>query len=189
LEKIPIGKPIDNIKLYVIKENRLLPIGEAGELCISGVGLARGYLKNSELTNDKFVENPFLPGQKMYKTGDIARWLPDGNIEYLGREDHQVKIRGLRIELDEIENTIREYPPIEDCIVTVKKYSESIILIIAYIVCRGEIVVEDLKKYLKMYLPDYMIPNHFIEIDQIPLTSSGKADRKALPEPVINVKK
>jgi surfactin family lipopeptide synthetase A len=189
LEKIPIGKPIDNIKLYVIKDNRLLPIGEAGELCISGVGLARGYLRNSELTNDKFVENPFLPGQKMYKTGDMARWLPDGNIEYLGREDHQVKIRGLRIELDEIENTIREYPIIDDCIVTVKKYSESIILIIAYIVCKGERVVEDLKKYLKMYLPDYMIPNHFIEIDQIPLTFSGKADRKALPEPVINVKK
>ena len=113
-------------------------MNDEGELCICGVGLARGYINKPELTNEKFVDNPFLPGEKMYKTGDIARWLPDGNVEYLGREDHQVKIRGLRIELGEIESTIREYKDIKDCIVTVKQYSENIILIIAYIVCRQD---------------------------------------------------
>ncbi|MBE0572734.1 MAG: amino acid adenylation domain-containing protein [Ignavibacteriaceae bacterium] len=187
-DKVPIGKPIDNIKFYVIKEGQLQSIGETGELCISGVGLARGYINNPDLTNEKFVDNPFLPGEKMYKTGDIARWLPDGNIEYLGREDHQVKIRGLRIELGEIETTIREFIGVQDCIVTVKKFSENIILIIAYIVWRAELNIDGLKNNLKKYLPEYMIPNHFIELDQIPLLPNGKADRKSLPEPILNVK-
>ncbi len=187
-EKIPIGKPIDNIKLHIIKNDRQPAIGETGELCIAGVGLARGYLNNLDLTNEKFVDNPVNPGERMYRTGDIAQWLPDGNVEYLGREDHQVKIRGLRIELGEIETTIRDYPAIKDCITIVKQYSESIVLIIAYIVCKEELKIEDLKKYLKKYLPDYMVPNHFEKLDQLPLTPNGKADRKALPEPVINVK-
>lgn len=187
-DKVPIGKPIDNIKFYVIKEGQLQSIGETGELHISGIGLARGYINNLDLTNEKFVDNPFLPGEKMYKTGDIARWLPDGNIEYLGREDHQVKIRGLRIELGEIETTIREFIGVQDCIVTVKKFSENIILIIAYIVWRAELNIDGLKNNLKKYLPEYMIPNHFIELDQIPLLPNGKADRKSLPEPILNVK-
>lgn len=187
-EKIPIGKPIDNIKLHIIKNDRQTAIGETGELCIAGVGLARGYVNNPDLTREKFTDNPINPGERIYRTGDVARWLPDGNIEYLGREDHQVKIRGLRIELGEIETTIRDYPAIKDCITIVKQYSESIVLIIAYIVCKEELEIEDLKKYLKKYLPDYMIPNHFEKLGQIPLTPNGKADRKALPEPVINIK-
>jgi acyl-coenzyme A synthetase/AMP-(fatty) acid ligase len=157
-------------------------------LCIAGVGLARGYLNDAVRTAEKFTDNPANPGERIYRTGDIARWLPDGNIEYLGREDHQVKIRGLRIELGEIENTIREYPGISDCAAVVKKYSENIILIVAYVVCKSDLEVEGLKRYLKKHLPDYMIPNRFEKIDEMPLTPSGKADRTVLPEPVIELR-
>ena len=182
-EKVPIGRPIHNTKLYVIRDGRQVAVGEAGELCIAGVGLARGYLNNQALTDEKFVDNPGNPGERIYRTGDVARWLPDGNIEYLGREDHQVKIRGLRIELGEIENTIRDCPGITDCVCVARKYSENVILIIAYLVCKSEVEIDGLKQYLKKYLPDYSIPNHFEMLDKMPLTPSGKADRKALPEP------
>jgi amino acid adenylation domain-containing protein len=186
-DNIPIGRPIHNIKLYVIRDGQQVAIGEPGELCIAGIGLARGYLNNATLTDEKFTDNPANPSERIYRTGDVARWLPDGNLEYLGREDNQVKIRGLRIELGEIENTIREYPGITDCVALVKKYSEHIILIITYLVCKSDLEVEGLKRYLKKHLPDYMIPNRFEKIDEIPLTPSGKADRKALPEPVIQM--
>jgi acyl-coenzyme A synthetase/AMP-(fatty) acid ligase len=145
-------------------------------------------LNNPTLTNERFIDNPANPGERIYLTGDIARWLPDGNVEYLGREDYQVKIRGLRIELGEIENTIRRYPDITDCVTLVKKYSENIIFIIAYMVCKSDLHIEELKRYLRKHLPDYMIPNHFQKIDEMPLTSSGKVDRKALPEPVIQMR-
>jgi D-alanine--poly(phosphoribitol) ligase subunit 1 len=187
-ETVPIGKPIHNIKLYVIRDGRQMAVGEAGELCIAGVGLARGYLKNQTLTDEKFVDNPCHLGERIYRTGDVARWMPDGNIEYFGREDHQVKIRGLRIELGEIENTIRDCPGVADCVCVVRKYSENIILIIAYLVCRSEVDVSGLKQYLKKYLPDYSIPNHFVILDKMPLTPNGKADRNALPEPIIQMK-
>jgi D-alanine--poly(phosphoribitol) ligase subunit 1 len=179
---VPIGQPIDNITLHIIREGRRVGIGEAGELCIAGVGLARGYLNNTSLTDEKFTDNPVNPGERIYRTGDVARWLPDGNIEYLGREDHQVKIRGLRIELGEIENTIREYPGVADCVAVTKRYSESVIFIVAYLVYRDELHVENLKRFLSARLPDYMVPSHFKKIPEIPLTPSGKADRKALPE-------
>jgi D-alanine--poly(phosphoribitol) ligase subunit 1 len=185
-ENIPIGRPIYNTRLYVIRDGRQVAIGEAGELCIAGIGLARGYLNNAGLTDQKFIDNPAKSGERIYRTGDIARWLPDGNLEYLGREDHQVKIRGLRIELGEIENTIREYPGITDCVGLVKKYSENIILIIAYVICESDLELEGLKQYLKKRLPDYMVPNRFERIDEMPLTPSGKADRNALPEPMIS---
>ena len=185
-ETVPIGRPIHNIRLYVIRDGRQVAVGETGELCIAGVGLARGYLNNQALTNEKFVDNPAHPGERIYRTGDVARWLPDGNIEYLGREDHQVKIRGLRIELGEIENTIRECPGIADCVCVARKYSENVILIIAYLVCKSEVAIDSLKQYLKKHLPDYSIPNHFVILDKMPLTPNGKADRKALPEPVFN---
>jgi D-alanine--poly(phosphoribitol) ligase subunit 1 len=187
-ETIPIGRPIDNIRLYVLREGRQAAIGETGELCIAGVGLARGYLNNAALTAEKFSDNPVNPGERIYHTGDVARWMPDGNIEYLGREDHQVKIRGLRIELGEIENTIREYPGISDCVTVVKKYSENVILIIAYVVCRAEVDFESLKRHVKAVLPDYMVPHRFEKLDRMPVTASGKADRKALPEPVIEAR-
>ncbi len=182
-DRIPIGRPIHNTRMHVIKDGRPATIGEPGELCIAGVGLARGYLGNPALTAEKFTDNPLAPGERIYRTGDVARWLPDGNIEYLGREDHQVKIRGLRIELGEIENTIREFPGVADCVVVVKRYSESVILIIAYIVERGPFEDAALKSHLRQRLPDYMVPNHFQRIAEIPLSATGKADRKALPEP------
>ena len=184
IEAIPIGRPIDNTKLYIIKDGVQTLIGEPGELCIAGVGLARGYLNNPALTAEKFTDNPANHGERIYRTGDIARWLPNGNIEYLGREDHQVKIRGLRIELGEIENTVREYPGVTDCVALVKKHSESVVLIVAHLVCKSDLEIDSLKAYLKKLLPDYMIPNRFERIAEIPLTPSGKADRTALAERV-----
>ena len=185
-QNIPIGRPIHNIRLYIIRDGQQMAIGEPGELCIAGIGLARGYLNNTVLTDEKFTDNPINPGERVYRTGDVARWLPDGNIEYLGREDHQVKIRGLRIELGEIESTIRQYPGITDCVALVKQYSENIILIVAYVICRSDLELEGLKDYLKKHLPEYMIPNRFQKIDEMPRMPSGKVDRKALPEPVIS---
>jgi amino acid adenylation domain-containing protein len=184
-EVIPIGRPIDNIKFYIVRGTQQVGIGENGELLIAGVGLARGYINNPALTSERFTVNPVNPAERVYYTGDIARWLPDGNVEYLGREDHQVKIRGLRIELGEIENRVREYPGIVDCVSVTKKYSESVILIIAYLVAKEGVAIEDLKRYLARHLPDYMVPNHFERIPEMPLTPSGKADRKALPNPQI----
>ncbi|HEY1892832.1 MAG TPA: amino acid adenylation domain-containing protein [Steroidobacteraceae bacterium] len=180
---VPIGRPIDNTKLYIIREGKQVAIGEVGELCLAGVGLARGYVNSKALTEEKFTDNPANPGERIYRTGDIARWLPDGNVEYLGREDHQVKIRGLRIELGEIENTIRQYAGVVDCVTVVKRYSETVILIVAFIVSREDLRLDELKAFLKTRLPDYMVPNHFQPIAEIPLTPTGKADRKALPEP------
>jgi amino acid adenylation domain-containing protein len=185
LEAIPIGRPIHNTRFYVIKDGRPAAIGEAGELCIAGIGLARGYVNNAALTGEKFTDNPVNPGERIYRTGDLARWLPDGNVEYLGREDHQVKIRGLRIELGEIENTIREYPGVVDCVAQVQRHSESVVLIVAYVVWKAGLERDGLKEFLKQRLPDYMVPNRFETIDGIPLTPSGKADRKALPQSVI----
>jgi surfactin family lipopeptide synthetase A len=180
--RIPIGRPIQNIRAYIIKDGKPASIGETGELCLAGVGLARGYLNNVQLTNERFLEHPAVPGERIYCTGDVARWLPDGNIEYLGREDQQVKIRGLRIELGEIENNIRTFPGVADCVVITKKYSESIDLIISYLVCKQDIDVDALKQHLRRNLPEYMVPGHFEKISQVPLNSNGKADRKALPE-------
>jgi acyl-coenzyme A synthetase/AMP-(fatty) acid ligase len=185
LDVVPIGRPIQNIRLYVIRDGRQAAIGETGELCIAGVGLARGYLNNPSLTGEKFTDNPINPGERIYRTGDVARWLDDGNVEYFGREDSQVKIRGLRIELGEIENTLREHPQVADCVAAVRRHSESVAIIVAYVVGKAGLDVDGLKPFLKKRLPDYMVPSVIQCIEAIPLTSSGKADRKALPEPVL----
>jgi len=166
----------------VLREGRQVAIGEAGDLCIAGAGLARGYLNNAALSAEKFTDNPVRPGERIYWTGDLARWRHDGNLEYLGREDQQVKIRGLRIELGEIENTIRGYPGIVECAVAVRQHSESVAVIVAYAVCRASVEVDALRAFLKRQLPDYMVPHRFEILDELPLTSSGKVDRKALPE-------
>jgi D-alanine--poly(phosphoribitol) ligase subunit 1 len=186
-EIVPIGRPIDNTRFYIIKNDRGVALGETGELCIGGVGLARGYLNNPGLTRDKFV-NSLAAGERIYRTGDNARWRSDGNIEYLGREDGQVKIRGLRIELGEIENTIRDFPRVSDCAAAVKQCSENIVFIIAYVVGKEGLELSELENYLKRQLPGYMVPNRLEKIDRIPLSPSGKADRKALPEPVIQAR-
>lgn len=182
-ESIPIGRPIDNTRLYILQDGRQTAIGDPGELCIAGVSLARGYLNNPALTADKFIDNPVRPGERIYRTGDVARWLPDGNVEYLGRKDDQVKIRGLRIELGEIENAIRSFPEVSDCVTVVKRYSETVVLIVAYLVCKPQLDTKQLKQYLKDQLPAFMVPSHFERLEKMPLTASGKADRSALPEP------
>jgi len=185
LDRVPIGRPIQNIRAHIIRDGKLVSVGETGELCLAGVGLARGYLNNPQLTHERFLESPAAPGERIYRTGDLARWLPDGNIEYLGREDHQVKIRGLRIELGEIENNIRAFPGMVDCVVTTQEYSETIVLIVAYLVCKQRMDLDLLKQHLQRYLPDYMVPDHFERISQLPLTPNGKTDRRALPAPTI----
>ncbi len=183
-DNIPIGKPIANTQIYIInKENKLQPIGIPGELCIAGEGIARGYLNRDELTADKFIENPFAKGQKLYKTGDLARWLPDGNVEFLGRIDNQVKIRGYRIELGEIETRILSYEGMEDAIVIAREEESGNSYLCAYISGIREFAITELREHLSKELPEYMIPTYFIQLDKLPLTANGKVDRKALPEP------
>ncbi|MHB1392564.1 MAG: amino acid adenylation domain-containing protein [Clostridia bacterium] len=181
---VPIGKPIDNIKLYIIdKDSKLQPVGVPGELCIAGDGLARGYINKPELTSEKFVENPFKLGARMYKTGDLAKWLPDGNIEFLGRIDHQVKIRGFRIELGEIENQLLSHKDIREAVVAAKEDGSGSKYLCAYIAADRQIAVRELMEQLSKELPSYMIPSFFVYLDKLPLTLNGKIDRKALPEP------
>jgi len=178
---IPIGKPIDNIKLYVLnKSNKLQPIGVTGELYIAGDGLARGYLNKPDLTAEKFVASPFLNGERMYRTGDLARWLPDGNIEYLGRMDYQVKVRGFRIELGEIESELLTHKMIQEAAVTVQEDNNGNKYLCAYLVSSRVLESLELRRHLGENLPDYMIPQYFVQLEKIPLTSNGKVDRKAL---------
>jgi non-ribosomal peptide synthetase component F len=187
IEMIPIGRPIDNTQLYILGEDsQLLGVGETGELYIGGVGVARGYLNNPDLTAEKFNRS-YRSNRTyiLYKTGDLARWMSDGNVDFLGRQDHQVKIHGLRIELGEIEATISGYPGVVDNVVLVKQYGKNITMIVAYVVPRvtESFSVKELKSYLKERLPEYMAPNLFVTLEQFPLTGSGKVDRNALPEP------
>lgn len=178
---IPVGKPIYNTKLLILDEKGdVLPIGEIGEICILGIGLSRGYINREELTKEVFVCSKVCNGKTMYKTGDLGRWLEDGNIEYMGRKDHQVKISGLRIELLEIERVIESFRMGLKCVVVTNHVSDSITYINAFIEKNNEINILELKKYLKINIPSYMIPNNFVFLDTIPLTSNGKADRKYL---------
>ncbi|MGB7604816.1 MAG: amino acid adenylation domain-containing protein [Lutisporaceae bacterium] len=181
---VPIGKPVGNTSIYILnKFLKAVPVGIVGEIYISGASVARGYLNKSELTSEKFVENPFKPGTKMYMTGDLASWLPDGNIEFLGRRDNQVKIRGFRIELGEIENKILQHEAVKETVVIVKENKEKEKCICAYVVSEKDINELNLKGYLKETLPEYMVPAYFVQLDKLPLTSNGKLDRRALPEP------
>ncbi|OMF83729.1 hypothetical protein BK144_31315, partial [Paenibacillus sp. FSL R7-0273] len=181
---VPIGKPIANTQLYIVNENRQLqPVGVAGELCIAGDGLARGYLNNPELTAEKFVANPFEPGTRMYRTGDLARWLPDGNLEYLGRIDHQVKIRGYRIECGEIEARLLAHASIREAVVLAREDGQGQAYLCAYLVSEKAVPVTELRAHLAEQLPDYMIPSYFVELEGIPLNTNGKVDRRALPVP------
>ena len=182
---VPIGKPIDNTRLYVFdKWYQLLPVGVPGELCIAGVGLARGYLNNEKLTDQKFIENPHAKGEKMYRTGDLVRWLPDGNVEFLDRIDNQVKIRGFRIELGEIESRLKDYDLIHDAVVLAKEKDGDKFLV-AYYIAEREIEDSKLRHHLLGMLPDYMAPAYYVRLDRLPLTTNGKLDRNALPDPQI----
>ncbi len=185
---IPIGAPITGTTVYILDKNlKLQPIGIPGELCIAGDALSQGYLNLPDFTNEKFIDNPFNPGEKMYKTGDIAKWLPDGNIEFVGRQDHLVKIRGFRIELGEIENQLLSHERIKEAIVVAKSDPSGQNRISAYMVTDGELNTSAIRHYLAKYLPDYMLPSSLILLDSLPLNANGKVDQKKLPEPHINL--
>ncbi|WP_277884426.1 amino acid adenylation domain-containing protein [Paenibacillus polymyxa] len=185
---ISIGRPVPNHRVYMVDAyGQLAPAGIPGELCVSGPGLARGYLHRPELTAEQFVINPFTGGEagyeRMYRTGDLARWMPDGNIEYLGRIDHQVKIRGYRIELGEVEATMLKADRMQEVIVLAHANSQNQHELVAYYVAEREVTGSELRKMLNEELPNYMVPSHFIQLQNVPLTPNGKIDRKALPIP------
>ncbi len=184
---IPIGKPISNLQVYILDEAlQPLPIGVSGKLYVSGVGVSRGYLNNSELTKEKFIPNPFIEGEKMYDTGDLCCWLADGNIEFLGRKDQQIKIRGYRIELGEIENTISLYSEdLKQVVVEVKESNQEKVLV-AYFTSTADINKSDLRSFLQEKLPEYMIPGFYVALEKLPITPNGKIDRKNLPNTTDN---
>jgi amino acid adenylation domain-containing protein len=190
LQIVPIGRPVANTQVYILNEYmQPLPIGASGELHIGGVQVARGYLNRPDLTAEKFVRDPFSNqlGARLYKTGDLCRYLPDGNIEYLGRNDFQVKIRGLRIEIGEIEGVLMQHPAVREAVVLAR--ADDVVpgdkRLIAYLTGNqtAEINLDGLREFLKAKLPGYMVPSAFVQLEAFPLTGSGKVDRKALPEP------
>jgi amino acid adenylation domain-containing protein len=175
-----IGKPVANTRTYLLDaRGQPVPIGVVGELYIAGDGVARGYLNRPELTAERFLEDPFHGG-RMYKTGDLARWLPEGNLEFLGRNDHQVKIRGFRIELGEIEARLQKLPGVKEAVVVAREDQ-----LVAYVVGEGEGEGEtaELREALSRQLPQHMVPAAYVRLDALPLTPNGKIDRKALPSP------
>lgn len=177
---IPIGAPVDNTQLYVVdKYMNQVPVGETGELCIAGDLVGMGYLNRPELTAEKFIDNPFGPG-KLYKTGDLARWSFDGNVEYLGRIDFQVKLHGQRLELGEIERCMAEYPGVKQAVAAVNKDGDQFLA--AYYTSDGDVDEVLLKDHLSAKLPAYMVPQAFMRLAELPLTVSGKTDRKKLPK-------
>lgn len=182
--EITIGRPIANTQVYILdQDHNPLPIGVAGELCISGDGVGNGYFSHPEMTVQKFIPNPFIEGERMYCTGDLVRWRIDGKIEYLGRIDTQVKIHGLRIELGEIESVMGSFPGIDRAVVTNKTDTVGRQYLAGYYTARNVIDEKMLRWYLALKLPRYMVPNYFMHMSRIPVTPSGKTDRKNLPEP------
>jgi amino acid adenylation domain-containing protein len=181
----PIGKPIDNTRLYIVdKRNQLVPVGVPGELLIGGVQVARGYLNQPELTAEKFVHDFVgMREPRLYRTGDLARWLPDGNIEYLGRIDEQVKIRGFRIELGEIETVLQASEMVRQAVVLAVEDGSGNKRLVSYIVPEGQFDREKLVAYVKTKLPEFMIPALWIEMGELPVTRNGKIDKRALPDP------
>ncbi len=185
---VPIGRPVANTQIYILDEQlQPVPIGAPGELHIGGVQLARGYLNRPDLTAEKFIRNPFSPDpqERLYKTGDLARFLPDGNIEYLGRIDNQVKLRGFRIELGEIEAVLCECAGVQLAAVTVREDAPGDKRLVAYLVPtpNHQLSLDDIRSRLKAKLPEFMVPSRFVVLREMPMTTSGKVDRKALPRP------
>lgn len=198
---VPIGKPIQNVKCYILDKNlNLLPIGAIGELCIGGENLARGYLYEPSLTREKFIANPFQTLQekhrqrnaRIYKTGDLARWLPDGNLEYIGRNDSQVKIRGYRIELSEIENQFMHYPGIRQVLVVALNEAEqqnSETKLVVYYASNKVCNDSDIRAYLNKHLPEFMVPTTYIYLPRLPVNANGKLDQSLLPKPELSRRK
>ena len=188
LRTVPIGRPIANTQIYILDSHlQPVPIGVTGELHIGGVGLARGYLNRPDLTNEKFIPSPFSDGlhSRLYKTGDLARYLSDGNIEYLGRIDNQVKLRGFRIELGEIEVILNQHSDVQTSCIIAREDTPGQKQLVAYVVAHQQVTptISELRHSLKAKLPEYMIPQVFVMLESLPLTPSGKIDRRALPKP------
>ena len=189
--EVPIGRPFSNVQTYVLdKRLNVVPIGVHGELYIGGGGLARGYLNRPALTADRFIEHALAatagaPRARLYKTGDIARYLPDGNLEFLGRSDQQVKVRGYRIELGEVESVLAEHPGVNASVVVARADTAGECSLIAYVVPaqKEKLQIHEVCNFLKQKLPAFMIPSAFVTLEKLPLTTSGKVDRHALPAP------
>jgi tyrocidine synthetase-3 len=205
---VPIGRPLSNTKIFILdRKDCLVPIGVPGEICISGDGEGRGYLNNPDLTAETFVDHPFETGKRMYRTGDRGKWLPEGNIQFLGRMDNQVKIRGYRVELGEIENQLLRYKGIKKTVVTAREDKKGEKYLCAYVVPGSlspeaadspdsnpsmrsiSLNISGLRDFVSNRLPHYMIPSYFMQIEEIPLTPNGKIDRSALPSPGIKAGK
>ncbi|AJS58358.1 hypothetical protein UB51_07420 [Paenibacillus sp. IHBB 10380] len=179
-----IGSPIATLSVYVLDNcMNMLPVGIPGEMYVGGEGVARGYLNRPDLTQERFVPHAFKPGERLYRTGDLARWLPNGSLEYLGRIDHQVKIRGYRIEIGEIEARIIQNPSIKETVVVERANESNEKYLCAYMIGENSLDIESLRSDLKHVLPDYMIPAYFVFLEKFPITSNGKIDKKALPDP------
>lgn len=182
-EEILIGKPIANTEIYIINKNdKLNAVGVVGEILIGGIGLSQGYLNKEVLNKEKFIENPFKLGERLYKTGDLGRWNIDGNIEYLGRLDDQVKVRGYRIELLEIEYALLKHQELKDVAVLTRTNASDEVELVAYLTVKRKLVSGEIRSFLEGLLPSYMIPNHFVQLEKMPLTANGKLDKKALPD-------
>ncbi|MCD4737527.1 MAG: amino acid adenylation domain-containing protein, partial [Bacteroidales bacterium] len=187
---VPIGRPVSNTKVYILDKNLdLVSVGSMGELYTAGDGVARGYHNRPELTESVFIKNPFSedPDSRLYKTGDLVKYLPDGNIEFIGRRDDQVKLRGYRIELGEIEQVLLQHDAISQVVSIIREDRQHDKRLVAYYIPKKKIAdfSKKLRDFLSAKLPDYMIPQHFVEMDLFPITQNGKIDRKALPEPSI----
>lgn len=187
-EEVLIGKPISNCRCYVLNQDLYpQPVGVPGELYLAGEGLARGYLNNPELTEAKFIVAPTI-NERCYKTGDLVKWKPDGNLQFIERIDNQVKIRGFRIELGEIEHHLLKHPAVKEAVAVVDERDPNHKYICAYIVPDREVSIAELKEYLAKSLPDYMIPTFFLFLERLPLTPNGKIDKESLPAPERNSK-
>ncbi|MEH1779515.1 MAG: amino acid adenylation domain-containing protein [Nostoc sp.] len=179
---VPIGRAIDNTQTYVLNRDlQLAPRGVIAELYIGGDGLAKGYLHRPELTQERFIDNPFVPGAKLYKTGDFVRYLNDGSLEYLGRQDEQVKIRGFRVELGEIAAAIAQHPDVQESVVITSDDAQENQRLVAYVVTNKQDIATQLLPYLQHQLPNYMLPSAFVVLDKLPLTPNGKVDKHSLP--------
>lgn len=182
LESVPIGLPVPNTQVYLLNEYlRPVPIGVTGEIYLGGAQLAHGYTRQEEPGKTKFIPHPFISGERLYRTGDLARWLPQGILLYMGRADEQVKIRGYRVELAEIESTLLLHPGIDATVVAVNENAEGDKYLVAYYTTRHQPEVSTLKQFMAERLPVHMLPAHYVQLDQIPLTTNGKVNRKALP--------